>query len=333
MATRSDVARAAGVSVRTVSNVLAGFSSVSPKTRERVLNAASELGYQSSELARSLKVGRSGIIGLMLPHLEMPYFAELTSEFMEASHSRGLSLLVDQTNGDLERERSLIARVAKGGILDGLIFSPLMSGPDDIASLTGGGPVVLLGEVEFSGIDRVLIDNVGAAEQAVSHLIERGARRIGVIGYSIHDVGAGPQRMIGYKQALKKAGIPFDPVLAPETRPGHQPIDAIDAAERLMALRDLPDAVFVFTDTMAFAASGVFARHGLRVPDDLLLMGFDGNQLSDYGKPTLSTISPDKAWIANRALDLILSRLDGSDALPQIHSGPYELIVRESTTR
>ena len=183
MATRRQIAEAANVSVRTVSNVVNGFEHVAPDTRERVLRAIEKLQYRPSEIARSLKIGRSGVVGLMLPELDTPYFAELARAFVEEGTKRGLMVVIDQTDGDLDRERAFVDKAAQGSLFDALIANPLTLRADDVLDLGPSAPVVFLGEDPFPDFDKVMVDNALAAREAVEHLIGLGRRRIGAGGH------------------------------------------------------------------------------------------------------------------------------------------------------
>lgn len=330
MTTREEVARMAGVSVRTVSNVVAGFPSIAPSTRDRVLEAIGVLDYRPSELARSLRVGRSGLVGLMLPELDTPYFAELTRVIVDEGHRRGFTVVVDQTEGDIDRERGLVARAARGGLFDALLLSPLALEMGDIAMLAGGAPVVLLGEKSYPGHDKVMIDNSAAAHVAVSHLIDRGARRIAAIGAVPGDSGAAQQRRAGWEAALRERGISVSLDLVP-TIPRFGRAAGYAAMNELLDLADPPDAVFAFSDPLAHGALRALHERGVRVPDDIAVVGFDNNEESEFSTPTLSSIAPDLSWIGTRAFDLVLRRLRDPQLAPVTELGPFELQVRESS--
>lgn len=330
MTTRRDVAQAAQVSVRTVSNVVTGFTHVAPETRRRVLEAIERLDYRPSEMARSLKVGRSGLVGLMLPELDTPYFAELTRAFVEEGHARGFTVVIDQTDGDVERERTLVTRVARGGLFDALILSPITLSLADSQVLADGAPVVFLGEVPFPGFDRVVIDNLAAARDAVNHLLETGHSRIAAIGWSPDDPGTRALRALGYQEALSSAGLPVETDLMPLTAEFRR-ADGAEAMRRLLDLPEPPDSVFCFSDPLALGALRALHEAGLRSPQDVAVVGFDDIEDGRYSCPTLTSISPDKRWIATCALDRISRRLGGENLKPETLMGPHSLMVRESS--
>ncbi|MFI7061375.1 LacI family DNA-binding transcriptional regulator [Kribbella sp. NPDC050124] len=331
-ATLREVAERAGVSVRTVSNVVNDFPQVAPETRARVQRALDELGYQPNAVARTLRRGRSGLIALVLPELDVPYFAELTRAVIEQAASAGYTVVVDQTDGDPVRERELVMRGNRAAMFDGLIFNPLALGDADLRDRPSSTPVVLLGErVVQGGLDHIMIDNVGAAELATRHLIDLGRQRIAAIGdQSDESRKTGQLRTRGYRSALHAAGLDVVPELIRPTEFFHRSDGAAAMAE-LLALPDPPDAVFCYNDLLALGALRTILSRGLRVPEDIALVGFDDIEDGRYSTPSLTTIRPDKTQIAKHAVQLLLSRLDGDQSPPAELAADYDLAVREST--
>src|SRR6185312_8720233 len=179
-----DVAARAGVSVKTVSNVVNGYEHVTPGTRKKVEEALGELGYVPNLAARGLRNGRSGGLALALPELHAPYFAEIAHHVVRAAAERGWTVLVDETEGRLDRERQVAAGI-RAHLIDGLILSPLALTAADLDRRAEGVPMVLLGErVRHDVADRVAVDNVRAARDATAHLLDLGRRRIAAIGGS-----------------------------------------------------------------------------------------------------------------------------------------------------
>jgi DNA-binding LacI/PurR family transcriptional regulator len=184
-----DVAALAGVSVKTVSNVVNGYVHVSATTRERVQAAIDELGYRPNATARSLRSGRSGVLALAVPELGVPYFAELASLVVDAAATHGYTVLIDQTAGAKDRELVVLGGI-RHHLVDGVLFSPLALGVAELRRRTDATPMVLLGERGLRGpTDHVGIDNIRAAREATRHLAERGCRRIAAIG--VQSVGTG----------------------------------------------------------------------------------------------------------------------------------------------
>jgi DNA-binding LacI/PurR family transcriptional regulator len=332
-----DVAALAGVSVRTVSNVVNDYPYITAHTRERVENAIAELGYTPNLAARGLRNGRSGVITLAVPELDTAYFSELAHHVVRAASDRGWTVLVDETEGLAERER-LVAAGIRGHLIDGIILSPLALTDDDLAARRDRTPLVLLGERVGAGVaDHVGVDNVRAACEAVTHLLDAGRRRIAVIGTQRSAEGRTARlRAQGYRDALRRAGLPVERDLQIAARSWHRAAGA-HGVERLLALDPLPDAVFCLNDLLALGAMRALQAAGLRVPDDVAVVGFDDIEEGRYSTPTLTTIAPDKQAIARTAVDRLARQLNGSgaDASPaepdEIVVG-HELCVRESST-
>lgn len=330
VATRREVAEAAHVSLRTVSNVVNGFANIAPHTRERVLRVIEELDYRPSEIARMLKRGRSGLIALVLPELDTPYFAELTRAFVELGASHGFTVVIDQTDGDVERERELISQTDRGALFDGLIVSPIGLRSSDLAGISPERPVVFLGEDSHTGFDQVMIDNFAASRDAVRHLIESGRRRIAAIGAQKNHQPSSAQRLAGYEQALRDAGIAGDPALIGYVE-AFRRRDGAAAMDGLLSSGTQLDAIFCFSDPLALGAMHILHNRAVRMPQDIALVGFDDIEDGHYSTPSLSSVSPDKRFIATKALDLLRARLDGANLAPASYLAPYTLIERESS--
>lgn len=333
MSSRKDVAEAAGVSVRTVGNVVSGHPHVSQDVRDRVTRAIAELGYRPSELARNLKIGRSGLVCLVLPALDDPYFAELMKAFVDEGSRRGLTVVIDQADGDPQRERLQIDRTYDGSLFDALVMSPLALKSTDVAGVDADRPLVFLGERMFPLFDHVMIDNRLASLEAVSHLVDTGRRRIAAIGALGGEGETSSLRLAGYADALAAAGIDYDPSLVPVVD-SFTRTNGASAMRALLDLAEPPDAVFCFTDPLALGALRTLALQGVRVPDEVAVVGFDDVEDGRFSTPSLSTVSPDKRHIAATALDRIEAKLAGGPPEPNTLSiAPHRLVIRESSER
>lgn len=325
-----DVAQRAGVSQKTVSNVVNDFPHVTPQTRERVLAAIAELGYRPNLSARNLAKGRSGVVALAVPELDMPYFAELSRLVLEAAESHGWVVLIEQTKGRREHEE----RVLDGGFaqrIDGLIFTPVATRAADLRQRRSDLPLVLLGEhIVKPPADHISIDNVAAARAATEHLLDLGRRRIAVIG-ARSGQGAAQRRLQGYRDALSAADLPFDPRLVAPVRNNRGEVGA-DAMARLLELSEPPDAVFCFTDWLALGALRTLHERGVRVPEDMAVIGFDDIPYGRIATPSLTTIAPDKRQIAESAVDMLATQVSSRVALsPRAVQAGFSLHAREST--
>ncbi|GAB3002428.1 LacI family transcriptional regulator [Amycolatopsis acidiphila] len=328
--TLKDVAALAGVSVKTVSNVVNGYAFVKPENRRRVEEALAATGYRPNVGARNLRRGRTGFLALMVPELNIPYFGELAGLVLTAAQKRGWSVLIEQTQGTRDRERTTLASLGPH-LVDGALVHPEALEASDFRGVAGGIPMVMLGEHAIDvPIDRVAIDNVKAARTAVTHLAGLGRRRIAAIGRNPAR-GTSELRMAGYRSALAAAGLSYVEELVAPAEKYHRAHGAA-AMKALLALPAPPDAVFCFNDLLAIGALRSVAELGLRVPEDVAIVGFDNNEESAFSVPALSTVAPDKTALAETAIDLVCRRITGETAAPPQHVlTPFALEVREST--
>lgn len=331
--TMRDVASMAGVSIKTVSNVVNGYPHIRPETRERVQRAIDELGYQVNLSARSLRRGRTGIIGLALPELSLPYFAELADSVMRAAERNGLVVLIEQTGGDREHELEIL-RSDRRRLTDGLLFSPLALEPEETSVLEVDYPLVLLGERIFGGpVDHVTMANVEGSRAATAHLAERGCRRIAVIGVHPGErMGSASLRLDGYRAALEDAGLPFDPALLGDAGAWHRSTGA-ESMGRLLDSGVEIDGVFAMNDALALGALHALHARGIDVPDQVAVIGFDDVDDARYSEPPLTSISPGREQIARTAVDLLAERIQGSMVAPRQVVADFEIVARHSTAR
>jgi DNA-binding LacI/PurR family transcriptional regulator len=332
-----DVALRAGVSQKTVSNVINDYVHVSDRTRRVVREAIEELGYRVNLSGRHLRRGRTGIIALALPYLEVPYFAVLSDLVIAEAERNDLTVLVHRTRADRERELAALDGF-HSDFADGVILSPLALTSADLRDRVATLPTVLLGErIEPGCDDHVAIDNVRAAREATEHLIALGRRRMLVVGgLSAQRPGTAEDRTRGYRSALDAAGLPYDPAATRPVGKWRMPNGAAAVADALDAgLR--PDALLCLNDLLALGALRTLHERGLRVPDDVAVVGFDDDAAGRFSVPTLTTVAPDKSAVAAVAVELLMRRIAESHAAgaaayaPQERVVPHRLIVREST--
>ena len=331
--TSHDVAREAGVSQATVSIVLNGSPSrirVSPATRSRVLAAAERLGYVPNHAAQSLRSRRTRSITFINPAPDNPYFAEVVAGAQAAAEEAGYSIAVAAVP---TREAALhILWQLNAGTSDGVIV-----GSRDPAILTelraAIGRGVAAVALQFAGdaplVPVVRADKEAGGYMATHHLIQLGHRRIAHLMDSEPYARHPAERSAGYRRALAAAGITFEPawlVAAPNSYAGG------DAAIRALLERpgQRPTAAFVFNDQMAIGALHALRRRGLRVPDDMAIVGFDGIALGAFTNPELTTVEQPRPDVGRRAVELIFDLLDGRVQLPHAVTLPLRLVVRES---
>jgi DNA-binding LacI/PurR family transcriptional regulator len=347
-ATVKDVAKLAGVSPKTVSNVINGVVFVRPETRERVERALQELDYVPNLSARGLRNGRSGMIGLALPDLLRPYSAEITHLVVELAHQRGWGVQIEQTAAQPDREFELLSK-ARANLVDGLILNPVNL---DDSAVTTAGPlpaVVLIGDVDQDRVSQVAIDNVGAAREMTQHLLDQGFRRIAVVGSpeipsgssgtgrvggSTDAAGTAAARLrtIGYREALEAAGVPHDPDLE-IALDRWSPEGAAVVVGRHLETHEPPDALFCFTDTIAFGALSALWSAGVAVPGQCAVAGFDNIVDSRFTVPPLTTVDFDRRQFVEAALDLLAERMSDQDAEPRRVVVPHRIVARASTAR
>ncbi|MDG4830774.1 LacI family DNA-binding transcriptional regulator [Solwaraspora sp. WMMD1047] len=351
-----EIAERAGVSLATVSNVVNGYRPVGEQTRRRVQQAIDELGYAPNLSARHLRRGRTGIIALAIPELNNPYFAELAGAAMREATRLGYTLVMEDTAADRAAELAL-AGGSHRRTIDGLIFSPVRLSREDVLARTSDTPLVLIGEGVYDvPYDHIAIDNIAASHVAVRHLVSLGRRRIAFVGAQFGDpegarsgdrdgVHAGARegvqagdhrqsahlRLRGYREALEAAGLPFDPALVATTA-------QFGRRDGLLALRDLlardrpPDAVFGYNDLVAIGALRAIAEAGLRVPEQIAVIGIDDIEEGRFSNPTLTTIAPDKEQIGRLAVRSLVARIEGRPISPPADvAPPFRLVAREST--
>jgi DNA-binding LacI/PurR family transcriptional regulator len=335
-ATLHDVAHLAGVSIKTVSNVINDYPHIRDVTRAKVEAAIAELDYQPNLSARSLRSGRTGVIGLAVPELSLSYFAELADRVIAEAERQGLTVIIEQTGGDRDRELELL-RSPRRTLTDGLLFSALGFDQDDAELLRQPYPIVLLGERIFAGpTDHVTMQNVEAAKAGTEYLLGLGRRRIAVIGaHEGEVVGSAGLRLQGYRQALEEAGIPFDPRLVGYAGLWHRQNGAI-ATRRLVESGADFDALFAFNDTLALGAMRTLQEAGIRIPGQVSVLGWDDTDEAQYSLPSLTTIDPGVPEIVETAVRLLTERIGvpaGERGDPQEVYAAFRIVERESTTR
>jgi DNA-binding LacI/PurR family transcriptional regulator len=326
-----DVARRAGVSIATVSRALRGLPDVAATTRDRVLEAATELHYVASPFAARLASGRTATVGLVVPWVNRWFFAEVIDKVETALRTAGFDLLLYNL-GDAQGRVQFFEQLPLRKRVDAVLVASLVMDEAEFAALEAlRYPVGLLG-MSRPGFLSTSIDDVAGARTAVQHLLGLGHRRIGLIGGDTDDpMRYTPplQRHDGYRSALAAAGIAPDPALEAV---GYFTVDGGgSAAERLLAVPDRPSAIFAESDEMAYGALRTIRRAGLRVPGDVAVIGFDDHELA--GLMDLSTIRQPVADQARNLTTRLLAAIGAveGDESPEAVVLPTELVVRGTT--
>ncbi len=328
----SDVARLAGVSLSTVSNVLNHPTRVEASTRTRVEAAISELGFTPNRNARALVVGTTDSIGLVVFDLKNSLFVDIARGAQRRARGRGYSLQVGSSDSDVEQQAEHL-RFFDAAQVSGLILAPMHDAPESVDRLRSHGrPVVIVNhDPAEANVCRVLVDNEQAGFLAVRHLIECGARRLGIVA-GRRDLPPVELRVEGAHRAARESAVPVEVVEYPVD--GLEPEYGDRMGSRLAALdRDeRPDAVLAVTDMLAMTIISRLTAQGIRVPDDIRVMGCDHNTAAWGGAIPLSSVSLRGEALGEHAVDLLLDEID--DPAGHVHEtitiGP-SLHIREST--
>lgn len=329
---RDDVARLAGVSSATVSYVINnGPRPVSAETRARVLEAIERLGYRPNAVARNLRRQRTSTLGLILPDAQNPFFAEVAQGIQRVALDNGYVLI--QCHSDFSEERELqfvetlyVERTA------GVLWFPTSGNAEPARRLAEYQvPLVLIDRLTPGvAAPYVVTDNFRGGYLATQHLIEAGHTRIGCIARP-RDLSHSQQRIQGYLRALQDHGLPVDESLI--VRSGYRPEAGRLAGLELIQHSPRPTAIFAYNDFMAIGSLRAAYEQGLRVPEDLAIVGFDDIPQAAVTCPSLTSVSAPKSELGERAAHLLIDLIDGKPVAETQIVLDVELVVRESTTR
>jgi DNA-binding LacI/PurR family transcriptional regulator len=325
-----DVARAAGVSAATVSRVLAGSALVSEETRARVQQAVSALGYKPNRVAQRLRstTGHASLIGLIVPDIQNPFFAEMVRGVERVAERQGYMVFIGNSDEDAVRERRLLDLMRAESVA-GIILPASSDIAQAVTELAAGGlPIVCVDRrVPRVALDTVIADNVHGARMAVDHLLRIGHRRVGYVG-GRPELSTSRERLQGYQQALEEHGVPFDASLVREG-------DSRQAGGRqmtadLLRLPQPPTALLVGNNLMTLGALETIHLMGLRIPDDVAIVGYDDIPWALAFHPPLTAVRQPADEIGQRAAELLLQRIDNPKRSTSIVMLQPELVVRQS---
>lgn len=326
-ATRDDVARLAGTSTAVVSYVINnGPRNVSPATRERVLAAIAELDYRPNVVARSLRAQRTETFGLIVPDITNPFFAELAHALEARAHAADRLLLLGNSEEDVEHERDYVRNFLERRV-DGVIVVGVTSHSAlDVLADFDGRVVIVDRPLAHAGLSTVSIDHERAAYEATRHLIGHGHDVIACIA-GPEDQSVAADRVQGWRRALTERGARADDELV--LRSDFSPEGGVAAARSLMRAAPRPTAAFVSSDQQAQGVLSELHREGVRVPEDVALVSFDGTRQSRYTVPGLSVVQQPFDELADRVIRLLLEPAE-QDAPPESVRVDFDLVLRES---
>jgi LacI family transcriptional regulator len=321
-----DVARAAGVSVSTVSRVLNGRDDVAAATFERVRGIIDDLGYSSSLAAKSMRSHRTNVIGVIIFDLNLSFCLEVVRGIDQVVKTHAYDLMIYSSNranhrDDPSWERKVVAQL-NGRIVDGIIVVT----PTTI-NLPANSPLVTIDPCDEGNFPAVLSTNCEGAAAAVRYLIELGHRRIGLIGGRPSLLSA-RQRRQGYEAALQQAGLPLSPELYAEGDYSRQ--TALTGARQLLTLPERPSAILAANDQSAFAVLDIASQLGIHVPQELSVIGFDNTPESAYTSPPLTTVDQSIVGMGSRAAELLIQLIEGKEVENRLYQLPTSLVVRKS---
>jgi LacI family transcriptional regulator len=325
-----EVAEEAGVSQATAARALGGYGSVSPDALSRVQAAADRLHYRPNRVAQALRLGQSRTVGFIPADLENPFFARIARHLGDALEAEGYMLLVSSSDERPDREKKII-ETFRAHLLSGVIVAPTTeeSAPHLQQLVDDGIPLVLIDRgIAGMAVDCVTVNNERAGFRAVSHLTELGHQRIGIICDNLQ-IPSTSERFRGYQTALAAHDIPLDPQLIGVA--GTSPDDAYDATRRVLALVERPTALFTTDNFMTEGALRGIREAGLRLPDDVSLVGFDDVDPRTLMKPAVTVVAQPIPELSQQAARLLLRRMAGvADPPEQIHLDA-QFVVRDST--
>ncbi len=328
--TMADVAREAGVSLMTVSRVVNNKGEVSEATRKRILQVIDRLGYRPSGIARSLATSRTGTIGLIVPDISNPFFADLAKGVEHVAYSEGYNVFLCSTEEDPQRELKVLESLAEYRV-DGVLLCSSRLDENRLESALGYfySAVLVNRALESSSasVGMVLVDDVLGGKVATLHLLQSGHKRVGFLA-GPEASHSGHNRFKGYRLALEETGTPYDPDIVmycdSNVDGGYQATKALISARRDVT------ALFCYNDLVAVGALRACEEMGLKVPDDLSIVGFDDIMLAGLVTPPLTTCRIQRDEIGRRAARMLLEQMSGCSGECESVTFTPELIVRAS---
>lgn len=328
--TMEEIARLAGVSLATVSRTIHSPNLVKPGTLERVKGVMEKNRYVYNVTASDFSKKRSTVIGVIIPTPKGAIFANSTQAIQEAAQERGFSLIIGSTGYEPEAESNLLRQFQERR-LAGVILTGFTIGQEKVIRdlVRGGIPCVVVWEVlQNSSLSFVGFNNFDAAFSMTEYLISLNHRRIGLILGPYSRIGRAMRRLEGYRAALERSGLTFDPAIVMEKMPTLK--EGKEAMAELLSLRDRPTAVFAASDMLAVGAMSALRERGLRIPEDISVAGFDDIDFAAYTDPPLTTVRVPAWEMGEIAVSLLVDMIEGKRKSPQRRILSTEVVVRKS---
>lgn len=325
-----DIAKLARVSHSTVSRALQNSPLVNAKTAEKIRRIAHESGYRASAVARGLVTRRTETIGIVVTTISDPFASEVVSGIEQAANDHGYSVFLAESNAEPEREKKVVQSLAERRV-DGIVVTSSRVGALYLPLLSEMEVPIVLVNNQHPGafVHSVTIGNLEGSRAAAGHLVWLGHKRIAYLGDEF-GYQSDAERFAGYREALDAAAIPFLPELV--VHGDGKPEEAMKAMEKLLALDNPPTAVCCYNDMSALGAMRSIRLRGLRVPEDVSVVGFDDLFLAAYTQPPLTTVRQPMRRMGQLAMESLFKLMSGEESEIRIRVAA-KLIVRESTAR
>ncbi|MCZ0756005.1 LacI family DNA-binding transcriptional regulator [Anoxybacillus sp. J5B_2022] len=329
MSTIEDVAKLAGLSRTTVSRVINNHPYVSEDKRKLVMEAMKQLGYVPNSSARSLRSQKTDVVALFVPRIMNPFFSQLVEAMEISAAEHGYQLIICQTRYSPEKELNYM-NLLKMKQVDGVILASIQNDWKVLEPFLDYGPIVLCNEFdEQANVPSVMLDQVHGGYIATKHLLEQGHRRIAYCRGSTRS-NVASHREIGFRKALAEYGIEFDEQYA--FRDAFHSEDGRRVFHQMMALPTPPTAVFTGSDEVAAGIISEANKHGFRIPEQLAVVGFDNQEITELMEPSITTVHQPVDQMAKKALEVMIEKIHSRKYKQrEIYEFPLKLIVREST--
>lgn len=331
LTTLADMAKELGISVSTVSRALNNHPAISEETKNKVKELAERFNYQPNMLALNLLNKKTNTIGVIVPEITSYFFSSVIHGIQDFLGDAGYQLMISQSEESSEKEIKLVKSLAKVRV-DGFLISPTSEtvDPDFYNGLVNNGIPVVLFDRDCTGLqtDKVLVDDYAGAFEAVNYLVQTGCKRVAhITGPS--ELSISKHRLQGYMDALSKHNLPIDKELV-ITANGFAPEHGVEAARQILSLRQLPDAIFAMNDGIAIGAMYVIKEAGIKIPDQISVVGFDDEPHSSYFIPPLTSVWQPVYDMGMLSARILLNRLNSDQ---QNNEYRYELLKPELVIR